>query len=159
LGLVLVPLVAAGCGGSGGAAAAGDPVSVTDAYINAVKGNPDGGQQYLESEPTEKVTGSTSLSRFLGTNKSAKAEIVPINWIPPNGDTPQPSKQQCLIGQPPPAQICIVTVQVTGGKPNPVYFHVVLENRYTGKWEIIDVDTVDGKPENLLPSGNEAHKA
>jgi len=40
-----------------------------------------------------------------------------------------------------------------------VYFHLNLENRYTGKWELIDVDMVDGKPDNLLPTGNEAHKS
>ncbi len=50
---------------------------------------------------------------------------------------------------------------VTDGSTT-VYFHVDLENRpggyENGKWQIIDVDMVLGKPDNLLPTGNEAHK-
>jgi hypothetical protein len=158
LGLALTPVAVAGCGG-GASGGSGDPVAVAQDYINAVKGNASGGIQFLESESTEKLTGTTSLSRFLGTNKSASAQIVPIQWIPPGATAPVSSKKECLIGQPAPSQICIVTVTVTGGKPSPAYFHVNLENRYTGKWQIINVDQVDKSPDNLLPTGNEAHAA
>ncbi|HEY8741094.1 MAG TPA: hypothetical protein VIN56_10930 [Candidatus Dormibacteraeota bacterium] len=155
-GLLGLPMVATGCGAAGG-----DPVAVAQDYINAVKGNPAGGTQFLESESTEKLTGSTSLSRFLGTNKGATAEIVSLPWIPPTQSAAVPSKKQCLIGQgnPAPSQICIVTVKVTGGKPAPAYFHINFENRYTGKWQIINVDEVDKAPDNLLPTGNQAHGA
>ncbi|MEA2684221.1 MAG: hypothetical protein QOK05_2549 [Chloroflexota bacterium] len=152
------PLALAGCGGAA-SSGGGDPVVVAQDYINAVKGSPTGGTQFLESESTEKLTGTTSLSRFLGANKSASAQIVPVQWIPPTASAPISSKKQCLIGQPAPAQICIVTVTVTGGKPSPAYFHINLENRYNGKWQIINVDQVEKSPDNLLPTGNEAHAA
>jgi hypothetical protein len=158
-GLGLLAVLAAGCGPSASAAGGGDPVSVAQGYLDAVKGNPDGGVAYLESESTEKLTGSTSLSRFLGKNKGATAKIVPVQWTPPDGKPAGPYKQQCLIGQPPPMQICIVTVEVDGGKPAAAFFHVVTENRYTGKWQIINVDQVDKTPDNLLPAGNQAHAA
>lgn len=158
-GVGLLPFLAGGCGTSASAAGGGDAVSVAQGYLDAVKGNPDGGQAFLETESTEKLTGSTSLSRFLGTNKSAHAKIVPVQWIPVGGSSPVSSKKQCLIGQPAPSQICIVTVQVDGGKPGPAYFHIVVENRYTAKWQIINVDQVDKAPDNLLPTGNQAHTA
>ena len=161
--LVVVPgLLAAvlisGCGG-GAAAGGNDPVGVAQAYIDAAKGNPTAAQQYLETESTEKLTGETSLTRFLAANKSATLKIATISWTPPDGTAALPSKSECLIGQPAPAQICIVTVAADGGKAGPVWFHVVLEKRYTPTWLIINVDMVEKAPDNLLPSGNQAHKA
>lgn len=134
-------------------------MAVAQDYANAVKANPRGGLEFLVAESTEKVTGDTTLSRFLAANKGASPKIATVNWIPVNGSAAVPSQKECLIGQPAPSQICIVTVAVTGGKPSPAYFHVVLEKRYTGKWQIIDVDMVDKAPDNLLPSGNQAHSA
>jgi len=154
------PALLSACGGGGssaGTASGGDPVSVAEGYMNAVKSNPKGGLEFLVTESTEKVTGDTTLSRFMAANKGANAKVVPISWIPVGGGTAVPSKKQCLIGQPAPSQICIVTLEVTGGKPSPVYFHVIVENRYGPKWQIINVDQVDKAPDNLLPSGNEAH--
>jgi hypothetical protein len=158
VGLGLLPVLAGGCGSSA-SAGGGNPVAVAQGYLDAVKGNPDGGAAFLETESTEKLTGSTSLSRFLGKNKGATAKVVPVQWIPVGGGSPVSSKQECLVGQPAPSQICIVTVEVDGGKPAAAYFHLVIENRYTGKWQIINVDQVDKAPDNLLPSGNQAHTA
>ncbi|MFN2464208.1 MAG: hypothetical protein ABR573_09950 [Candidatus Dormibacteria bacterium] len=159
LATALVPALLAGCGGGGGSAGGGgDPVAVASGYANAVKGNPKGGLGFLVTESTEKVTGDTTLSRFMAANKGATPKVATISWIPVGGSTAVPSQKECLVGQPLPSQICIVTLEVTGGKPSPAYFHVVVENRYGGKWQIINVDMVDKAPDNLLPSGNEAHK-
>lgn len=146
-----------GCGGSAGANA-GDPVEVTKAYLSAIKSDPSNATYLVASEPTEKLIGSTNLSRFLAANKAATAKVINVNWIPPGGTTAASSDRECLVPAPQGGQICIVTVEVTGGKPTPVYFHVDLENRYKpGTWEITNIDAVDGKPDNLLPSGNQAH--
>ncbi|MGI8607949.1 MAG: hypothetical protein ACR2MY_01785 [Candidatus Dormibacteria bacterium] len=159
LALVGLPVALAGCGGGGGGAAAngGDPVAVAQGYIDAVKTTPSGGLQFLESESTEKLTGPTSLSRYLAANKGATAEILTLPWIPPGGTTGAPSKKQCLVVPPQGGQICIVTVEVkAGGKSR--YFHLNLETRYVpGVFQIIDVDEVS-KPDELLPTGNEAHQ-
>jgi hypothetical protein len=155
---VALPLLLGACGG-GSAVGGDDPVGVAQGYIDAVKSGPGGGQAFLETESTEKLTSDTSLSRFLAANKGASAKILSLPWIPPGKDAPVASKKQCLIGQPAPGQICIVTVEVSGGKPSPAYFHIVLENRYTGKFQIINVDQVDKAPDNLLPTGGQAHKA
>jgi len=156
---LLFPALLSACGGSASAGAGDNPVAVAQGYANAVKGNPKGGLEFLVTESTEKVTGDTTLSRFLAANKGATPKVATINWIPVGATVPVPSQKECLIGQPAPSQVCIVTVVVTGGKPSPAYFHVVLENRYTGKWQIINVDMVDKAPDNLLPSGNQAHGA
>ena len=158
---LLVPALLTGCGGSaaGGGAAGDDPVAVAQAYANAVKDNPKGGLDLLETESTEKVTGDTTLSRFMAANKGSAGKVATINWIPVGASAPVPSQKECLIGQPAPSQICIVTIAVTGGKPSPAYFHVIVEKRYTAKWLIINVDMVDKAPDNLLPSGNQAHAA
>jgi len=157
---VLFPAALAACGGSAGAGgAADDPVKVAQGYADAVKGNPKGGLEFLVTESTEKVTADTTLSRFLGANKGASPKVATVNWIPVGGTVPQPTQKECLIGQPAPSQICIVTIAVTGGKPSPAYFHVIVENRYAaGKWQIINVDMVDKAPDNGLPSGNQAHQ-
>src|SRR5947209_10690858 len=95
--LSALPLVAGGCGSAAGG---GDAVAAAQGYLDAVKGNPDGGQAFLETESTEKLTGSTTLSRYLGKNKGATAKIVPVKWTPPDGKPAGLYKQQCLIGQP-----------------------------------------------------------
>ena len=148
--------VAGGLGACGSAAAGGgDPVAVAQGYIDAIKSNPSGGLQFLASEPTEKLTGATALSTWVAANKGATLQIVKVPWIPPGGGTAVANDKQCLVVPPQGGQLCIVTVEAkAGGKT--LYFHLDLENRYTGKYEIINVDTVT-KPDELLPTGNEAH--
>ena len=146
-------------GGCGGAAAVGgdDPVAVTKAYVQAVSANPDGGKEFLVAEATEKLTGSTPLSRYLASHKGAKWEIATVQFAEADTTQPVATQKACMaLGH-----ICIVTVGVTAGSES-LYFHVQLENRpggyENGKWQIIDVEAVNGKPDNLLPSGNEAHQ-
>ena len=115
---LLAAVLISGCGG-GAAAGGNDPVGVAQAYIDAAKSNPAAAQQYLETESTEKLTGETSLTRFLAANKSATLKIVTISWTPPDGTSAVASLSECLIGQPAPSQICIVTVAADGGKPSP----------------------------------------
>ena len=156
--LVLAPLALSACGGAAAATNSGDPVAVAQGYVDAVKSNPSGGLQFLESESTEKLTGSTSLSRYLASNKSATAQIVEVPWIAPGSSTAVPSKKQCLVVPPQGGQLCIVTVEVKGGSATR-YFHLNLETRYIpGVFQIINVDAVS-KPDELLPTGNEAHQA
>ena len=156
--LAVVPVLLAACGSSGGAANTGDPVAVTQAYLDAVKSDPNGGAAFLASETTEKLTPPTNLSKYIADHK-ASAAIVEVPWQGPGSSAPVPSKKQCLVLPPQGGQICIVTVEVTApGKP-PTYFHVNLETRYVaGKWEIINTDAAS-KPDEGLPSGNEAHAA
>jgi hypothetical protein len=156
--LALSALGFAGCGAAAGATNSGDPVAVAQGYVDAVKSNPGGGLQFLESESTEKLTGSTSLSRFLASNKGASAQIVAVPWTPPGGSSSSPMKKQCLVVPPQGGQLCIVTVQVqSGGKSR--YFHLNLEMRYVpGVFQIINVDAVS-KPDELLPTGLQAHQS
>lgn len=154
--LLVATLGLGACGGSA-AVSGDDPVAVAKGYVQAVAANPTGGVEFLATESTEKLKGSTSISRFLGAHKGASWEVATVNFPDPGETAPKPTQKACVIGQPAPGQICIVTFIVKSGAET-AYFHVNLENRYTGKWEIIDVDQVAGKPDNLLPSGNEAHK-
>ena len=156
--LALAPLVLTACGGAAAAANSGDPVAVAQAYLDAIKSNPGGGLQFLESESTEKLTGPTSISRFMADNKGATAQIVEVPWIPPGGTTAAPSKSECLVVPPQGGQLCIVTVQVKAGDKTR-YFHLNLEMRYVpGVFQIINVDAVS-KPDELLPTGLQAHQS
>lgn len=151
LAVMAVALGACGSASTGGT----DPVSVTQGYIDAIKSNPAGGTQFLASESTEKLTGPTALSKWVAANKGATLQIVEVPWIPPGGGAASPSKQQCLVVPPQGGTLCIVTVEAKAGDKT-LYFHLDLEKRYTGKYEIINVDTAT-KPDELLPSGNQAH--
>ena len=136
----------------------GDPVAVSQGYLDAIKANPAGGLQFLESESTEKLTGPTSFSRYIAANKGATAQIVAVPWIPPGSTTSAPSKKACLVLPPQGGQLCIVTVEVKAGSKTR-YFHLNLETRYVpGVFQIINVDAVS-KPDELLPTGNEAHQS
>ena len=156
--VVLAPLALAACGGAATAANSGDPVAVAQGYIDAVKSNPGGGTQYLEAESTEKLTGPTNFSAFMAANKGATASIVTLPWIPPGGTTAAPSKKECLVVPPQGGQLCIVTVEVKAGD-KVRYFHLNLEMRYIpGVFQIINVDAVS-KPDELLPTGLQAHQS
>ena len=120
-------------------------------------GDAAGGQQFLEAKSDEKITSSTA-ARYMADHKGATWKIVPVKYIPPGGTEPQETKKACLVGQPAPAQICVVTVEVDASGGKPVWFHLAIEQRY-GPWQIITVDRVDTKPEDLLPQGSEAHKS
>jgi hypothetical protein len=153
LGLAVIAAAVGACGSA--SAGGGDPVAVAQGYIDAVKGNPGGGTQFLASESTEKLTGSTALSRWVAKNKGATLQIVKVPWIPPGGGVATPNDKQCLVVPPQGGTLCIVTVEAKA-RDKTLYFHLDLENRYTGKYEIINVDTAT-KPDELLPTGNQAH--
>jgi len=157
--LFVATLALASCGGGAASATnSGDPVAVGQGYIDAVSSNPGGGLQFLESESTEKLTGSTSLSRYMAANKGATAQILAVPWIPPGTTSSSPMKKQCLVIPPQGGQLCIVTVEVKAGSKTR-YFHLNLEMRYIpGVFQIINVDAVS-KPDELLPNGNEAHQS
>ena len=148
--LSLASVVLASCGGGAASASnSGDPVAVSQGYVDAVKSNPAGGLQFLESESTEKVTGSTSLSRYMADNKGATAQIVEVPWIPPGSTTSSPMKKECLVIPPQGGQLCIVTVEVKAGSKTR-YFHLNLEMRYIpGVFQIINVDAVS-KPDEQI---------
>jgi hypothetical protein len=121
-------------------------------------GNKDGGITYLEANINDGIalTDATSASRFMAAHKGPKWSIVTINYPDPGSNNPKPTKKACTVQPPQGGQICIVTVQVDAGD-KPVWFHFTVETRYDKGWRIIDVDQVDTKPDNLLPTGNEAH--
>ncbi|MFY9614891.1 MAG: hypothetical protein WAT58_05775 [Candidatus Dormiibacterota bacterium] len=162
LALVSAALVSA-CGGSAGSGAAAnlaDPVATSEGYMKAIEGGKaDGGQEFLENNINDGIplTGATSVSKFMAANKGAKWQVATVNYPPPGTTNPVPTKKACTVIPPQGGQTCIVTVQIdVNGKP--AYFHLTTETRYEpGKWHILDVDQVDQKPDNLLPSGNEAH--
>ena len=147
-------LLVAGCGASSGTANAGDPAAVVTAYMQAVSGDANGGQQFLVNLPNanEVLKGSTPASRYMAAHKGTSFQIVTVPWSPPDTSAaPSPTKVACLIGKPPPSQICLVTVQA-----GQAFFRFALENRYSADYEIIGVDQVKSATD-LLPSGNEAH--
>ncbi|MEA2646975.1 MAG: hypothetical protein QOE92_2058 [Chloroflexota bacterium] len=124
-------------------------------------GNKDAGKEFLQQDINDGIalTGSTSASRYMAEHKGSKWQVVTVNYAEPNSDAAQPTKKACQIGQPPPSQMCVVTVQVDGGA-KPVWFHFAVEDRYpSGTEKIVNVEMVDTKPDDLLPTGNEAHKA
>jgi hypothetical protein len=153
--------VISACGASAGAGAAnlGDPVATSEGYMKAIEGGKaDGGKEFLETNINDGIalTGPTSVSKFMAANKGAKWQIDTVNYPPPGTTNPQPTKKACTVIPPQGGETCIVTVQIDAAKPT--WFHLTVETRYEpGKWHILDVDQVDGKPDNLLPSGNEAH--
>jgi hypothetical protein len=152
-------VVLSACGASAGTAGAtSDPVALTEAYMKAVEGGTaDGGQEFLEKDINDGIplTGATSASKYMAANKGAKWEIATVNYPDPGTTTAKPTKKACLVVPPQGGQACVVTVQVNTAKP--AWFHFAVETRYHPDWRILDVDQVDGKPDNLLPSGNEAH--
>lgn len=155
-------LVLAACGPNASAAAsAKDPVEAVDGYMKAVEGgSKDAGAEFLQTDINDGIAlkSSTSASRYLADNKGAKWQVVTVSYADPTSDTAKPTQKACLIGQPPPTQLCVVTVQVDGG-PKQVWFHFAVESRYPpGVWKILNVEMVDTKPDDLLPTGNEAHK-
>ncbi len=150
--LLLGAVVAiAGCGSE--AAAGGDPVSVTTAYMSAIQGNPDGGKAFLMVKSDQKLVGTTSASRFVAAHKGAKWSVVRVKWQPPGQTSEVNTKSACLVGD----TLCVVTVQVEAGGTK-AWFHFAVEKRY-GPWQIIAVDEVDKAPDDLLPNGSEAHRA
>jgi hypothetical protein len=123
-------------------------------------GDKNGGLQYLETNINNGIalTDSTAASRYMADHKGAKWEVVTVNYPPPGSSAPVPTKKECLVEPPQGGKLCIVTVQVDAGQP--VWFHFSVETRYAEpNWYILDVDQVSGKPDNLLPVGNEAHTA
>lgn len=151
------------CGTPAGATDTTDPVAVVEGYMKAVQdGKQDGGVEFLENNINDGIalTGSTSASRFVAANKGAtKWAVVTINYPDPGSTSPKPTKKACTVIPPQGGQLCIVTVQVdASGKP-PVWFHFSVESRYDPGWRIVNADQVEGKPDNLLPTGNEAHIA
>lgn len=159
---IAVVTLLSGCGAgsnSGAAVDLTDPVNVAQGYATAVQGKVDGGQEYLQKDINDGIplTGPTDLSKFLDKNKGAKWEIATVNYPAPGTTNPKPTKKACTVIPPQGGELCIVTLQVSAGD-KPTWFHLSVESRYPpGKWLIVDVDQVDGKPDNLLPSGNEAH--
>lgn len=155
--LVASAALLSGCGDSA-SASGGDPAGVVDSYMKAVAGgNADAGQAFLEAKSDEKIT-KTDAGIYMSEHKGAEWKITPVSFIPPGKTDAEQTKSACLIGQPAPAQICVVTVEVDASGGKPVWFHFSVENRY-GPWQIIACDRVDTKPDDLLPSGSEAHKA
>jgi hypothetical protein len=159
--LAVLGMAVSGCGGDASAANLKDPVDTVQGYMKAVEGgNKDAGTEFLQTDINDGIAlkGSTGASRYLADHKGAKWQVVEVNYADPGTDTAKPTKKACQIGQPAPGQLCVVTVQVDGG-PKPVWFHFAVENKYPlGVWKILQVETVDTKPDDLLPSGNEAHK-
>ena len=152
----------AACGGSSASAGATtDPIATTEGYMKAIEGgDANAGVAFLEKNISDGIalTGDTSASKFMAANKGAKWSTATVNFADPGSTTAKPTKKACLVTPPQGGQICIVTVQVdANGKT--AYFHFTVESRYDPGWRIIDVDQVDQKPDNLLPSGNEAHLA
>ena len=148
------------CGGSSASAGTTtDPVATTEGYMKAVEGGQaDGGLAFLESNILDGIalTGPTSVSKYMAANKGAKWSTATVNYPDPGSTNPKPTKKACLVTPPQGGQVCVVTVQVdASGKT--AYFHFSVETRYDPGWRIMDVDQVDQKPDNLLPSGNEAH--
>jgi hypothetical protein len=157
LALGLGGLLLSACG-QGAAAGGDDPVAVVQAYMTAIQGgDASAGQAELESKSDEKIDGSTPASRYIAAHKGAAWKILTLNWIPPGSTAATSTQKECLIGAPPPSQICEVVVEVDGGGGK-VWFGFAVENRY-GPYQIISVDRNDTKPENLLPQGTEAHSA
>jgi hypothetical protein len=154
--------LAAGLSACGSTAASADAtVNVVEGYMKAVQdGAIDGGQTFLEAKSDEAVTGSTSASRYMAAHKSAPWKVSTVSFPPLGSTSAAPTKTACLVGAggPGDSQICIVTVEVDAPGAQPVWFHFDCELRY-GPWQIINVDRVDTKPDDLLPSGNEATKS
>jgi hypothetical protein len=150
------------CGTPAGAADLSDPVNVVEGYMKAVQdGKADGGQEFLEKNINDGIalTGSTSASRYIAANKGAKWQVVTVNYADPGSTTAKPTKKACLVIPPQGGMLCVVTVQVDATGKQPVWFHFSVESRYDPGWRIVNVDQVEGKPDNLLPTGNEAHIA
>jgi TPR repeat protein len=162
--LVGLGVVLSGCGGNASAAgSATDPVEAVQGYMKAVEGgSKEGGLEFLQTDINDGIAlkSSTSASRWMADHKAATWKVVDVNYADPGTDAAKPTKKACQIGQPAPGQLCVVTVQVDGGgAPKPVWFHFAVESRYpVGVWKIVQVDMVDTKPDDLLPTGNEAHK-
>jgi hypothetical protein len=160
-GTMALGVVLTACGGGGAAASLDDPVAVAQGYMQAVAGgDANGGLAYLETDINDGIalTDSTTASRYMAAHKGAKWQIVTVNYPPPGGTAPVPTKKACTVVPPQGGEICIVTAQVDAGD-KPVWFHFSVEKRYGSGWHILDVDQVDTKPDNLLPTGNEAHSA
>jgi hypothetical protein len=148
----------AACGSSGSAGTTTDPIATTEGYMKAIEGGKaDGGQEFLETNISDGIplTGATSASKYMAANKGAKWEVAEVSYPDPGSTTAKPTKKACLVTPPQGGQLCVVTVTVSTAKP--AYFHFAVETRYDPGWRILNVDEVDGKPDNLLPTGNEAH--
>ena len=161
-GTLALGVVLSACGGgAAGGASLNDPVAVTEGYMGAVAGgDKNGGLQYLETDINDGIalTDSTTASRYMAAHKGAKWETVTVQYPDPGSNAPKATKKACTVTPPQGGQICIVTIQVTA-TDKPVWFHFNVETRYGSGWHIVDVDQVDTRPDNLLPTGNEAHTA
>ena len=147
------------CGQSAAATGASDPVSVVSSYMKDVQGgNKDGGQLFLINHPEaqEVLSGATPASVYMSSHKGTQWQVVAVPWVAPGSTAqPAPMKSACLIGKPPPSQVCLITIQVGAGDSS-AYFRFAVEDRY-GPNRIISVDRVKNA-NDLLPTGKEAHQ-
>jgi hypothetical protein len=151
------------CGG-GGAASAGDPVSVVTEYMKAIaSGNETGAQAYLQTDVNDGIPlkGPTPASRYFAEHKGAKWQVVAVKWKDLHTKADVTTKNACTVIAPQGGEMCLVTVEADpGGGGKKLWFHFDVENRYPpGKWVIVNVTEVDTKPDDLLPTGNEAFSA